>query len=575
MEGSLTQLQLKNYLINDKKEKHSLFSHNYKNYGKFVRNTLKFNFNSKFDFDQNVSFRIDKDARYGDFISNILLKVELPTLTGNTGGQTHHYTDGVGNALIEKITLKIGGQVVDSHCSEWLDVWSSLNINEGRKKIYNNMVRKTSVYDEYRREGILLIPLQFWFCQNNFSEQNKNMIFPLVSFKNTPIEIIVKTRKLNDLITYDGCTDKTTINEPSKSIISSELLIDFIVLENEERQKYLQAKNQIYLINQVQENRYVFNANQSTLSINLKYLRYPVTELIWVFRSNDNQNKNHYFNYSNGVMEDSTNQPFFTKMKLSFDGRERIVDLDSEFFSELEPFKYHQNVVPFSRINSYSFSLDPINFSQPSGSCNFSELHTPTMEFKLNNNVPVGEIILFAVNYNVLQINSLGNACLLHNLSKSTPDKLPDIKKTKFIEECNLSVVETERAKELIAYINELNIFKDPRKIETGLANIIQNEELEEIIKNKLQKDGLENVNEVTNPILDSLSTALKKLGNLIKDVRQGKVIDESDLNYDKKYLRLGGMIIDIDNSVDFFTQLLESYLNLNKETDIHPEKKK
>ena len=75
-------------------------------------------------------------------------------------------------------------------------------------------------------------------------------------------------------------------------------------------------------------------------------------------------------------------------------------------------------MVPFSRINTYSFSLDPVNFAQPSGSCNFSGLHEPKMEFTMNTGVPAGEIIVFAVNYNVLQINSAGNGSLLHNLSK-------------------------------------------------------------------------------------------------------------------------------------------------------------
>ena len=495
----------------------------------------------------------------------------MPTLTGNTGGQTHHYTDGVGNALVEKITLKIGGQVVDEQTSEWLDIWSSLNVNNGNENNYYNMIRKTNVYNEYRNEGIIYVPLQFWFCQYINSYENTPLVFPLVSFRNTPIEIVIKLRNLNELITYDGCTDKTTITE-SKSILESELLIDFIVLENEERIKYLESKNQIYLINQVQHLTQSFNANQSILNLSLKQFKYPITELLWVFRSTANKDRNQYFNYSNGVLQDSSNLSFFSKMKLTFDGRERIDNLDSEFFSELEPGKHHKNVVPFSRINTYSFSLDPVNFSQPSGSCNFSGLHEPKMEFTMNTGVPAGEIIVFAVNYNVLQINSAGNGSLLHNLSKNTPDKLPDIFRGKMLEECNLTVLETKKAKQLIAYINELNIFKDPRKIETGLANIIQNKELQKIVQDKmLSKGGLKDINEITNPILDSLILGLTKLGNVIKDVRSGKIINEESNIADKQYLRVAGMVMDLDDSVTFFNKVLEEYLELDKESSVHP----
>ena len=571
MEGTISQLGLKNYLINNKKKKESFFKHNYKNFGNFAKTTLNFNFNNNLNFGTNASFRIDKDARYGDFISNMVLKLKLPALTGNTGGQTHHYTDGVGNAIVEKITLKIGGQIVDDQTSEWLDIWSSLNINEGNSSNYNNMIRKTNIYNEYRNEGIIYVPLQFWFCQYINNYENTPLVFPLVSFQNTPIEIIIKLRNLNELITYDGCTDKTTITE-SKSILESELLVDFIVLENEERLKYLEAKNQIYLINQVQHLTQTFNASQTVVNVSLKPFKYPITELLWVFRSKANKDRNHYFNFSNGVLHDSSNLSFFSKMKLNFDGRERINNLDSEFFSELEPGKHHKNVIPFSRINTYSFSLDPVNFAQPSGSCNFSGLHEPKMEFTMNTGVPAGEIIVFAINYNVLQINSAGNACLLHNLSKNTPDKLPDIYRGKMLEECNLTVLDTQKAKQLIAYINELNIFKDPRKIETGLANIIQNADLQKIVQDKmLSKGGLTNVNEITNPILDSLILGLTKLGKVIKDVRNGNVISEDSGESDKKYLKVAGMVMDLDDSVTFFNKVLEEYLELDKESDVHP----
>lgn len=581
MEGSITQLGLKNYLINHKKDKESFFRHTYKNFGNFVKSTLKFNFNGKFDFGMSSSFRIDKDARYGDFITNMVLKIKLPKLTGTTTFDTvekkNHYVDGVGNALIEKITLKIGGHIVDEQTGEWLDIWSSLNVSSGSKDNYRNMVKKNNTYDSFKDTSeFLYIPLQFWFCQFINKYENIPMVLPLVSFKNTPIEIIIKTRKFSELLTYGGFKSSATVpNETTKSIESAELLIDYVVLENEERIKYLESQNQIYLVTQVQQEKFTIGANQEVLQASLKPFKYPITELLWVFRTNNNLEKHDYFNYSGrGSVNNANNKSYYKDMKISFDGRDRVDKMEDTYYSRIETAKHHNNVDTFSRINTYSFSLDPTNFAQPSGSCNFSGLFNPTMEFNLNTEitggVPAGELIVFGINYNVLQINNNGNACLLHNLSKNTPDLLPNYPRGKLITDCNLTVQETEKAKELIAYINELNIFKDPRKIETGLANIIQNKDLQDIIKDKLKSDkGMDSIQDVTTPILDSLVSSIDELSLIIKKARQDG--DDDTLN-ERKYLDLAGMVIDMDDSVKFFNDLLYKYLGLNTNIDFSRE---
>ena len=50
MEGSKTQLNLPNYLINNNDKTVSFFKHGYKNYQNFVRETRKLNFQNSFDY---------------------------------------------------------------------------------------------------------------------------------------------------------------------------------------------------------------------------------------------------------------------------------------------------------------------------------------------------------------------------------------------------------------------------------------------------------------------------------------------------------------------------------------------
>ena len=52
----------------------------------------------------------------------------------------------------------------------------------------------------------------------------------------------------------------------------------------------------------------------------------------------------------------------------------------------------------------YSFSLNPEKY-QPSGTCNFSRLHTVNLNFD-NITTDDSQLLVFATNYNVLVISS-------------------------------------------------------------------------------------------------------------------------------------------------------------------------
>ena len=124
-----------------------------------------------------------------------MLQVELPdvsSLTTSTGSKVG-YTNGVGNALIKEIQLKIGGNVVDTHTGEWMDVWSSLAIPRGKLDIYHDMVKKFSgQYVSNFKGGTVFIPLFFWFCQNvnANTKDNKALTLPLIGMRNCEIEIM-------------------------------------------------------------------------------------------------------------------------------------------------------------------------------------------------------------------------------------------------------------------------------------------------------------------------------------------------------------------------------------------------
>jgi hypothetical protein len=574
MEGTITQLGLSNYLINDKLQKHSFFQHSYKNYYNFAKDTRKIQFINQLEFGRDTTLKISEQARYGDLINNIILEIDLPNLTGlytNTN-QPVGYCNAIGYAMIKEVQLKIGGNIVDTQTGEWLYSWSQFSIPQGKRDVFNDNIKKfdTNLSANFKG-GKVFIPLSFWFCQTVGANSKIPLVFPLIAMKNAEIELIIKIRPVSELIISDDNSSLTSNQLSSLNIINHYLIIDYIILTPEERLKYLNAKKQIYLINQIQEHRFSILTGQTSVNVNLRNFRYPISELMWVFRDNNRLTNKEYFNFTDADISNNNRQGFYETARLTFDGRDRIPELDREYFTNVEPLKVHDSVPFRAQISCYSFALEPENFGQPTGSCNFSGLHEPRMNFTMRGDItiPASELIIFAVNYNVLQIDEKGNVWLLHNLSKSSPDELPDLTKARYLDQCNLTIKEQKRAKEVIAEINKLNLFTDPRKIESGLLNIIDKAKRDEIISSRTRPDCI-NPDEgdfdsgFVQPYLSAITTELKRINQIIS---RNKQRDDKDIKFTddtKKYADIGGMLIDMDN-VDVFLKNLLSRSGIDK----------
>lgn len=421
MEGTKTQLNLSNYLINDKQNQISFFKHGYKNYKNFARETRKLTFQNKFNFGSKTVIDLNKSGRYGDYITNIALEVELPDLSSVLiSSKGVGYCNSIGHALIENMELRIAGHLIDRHSEVWNDFCGELFIGSGTQSIYNDSIKKYTdsnySWDNFQG-GTLMIPLHLWFC-NYGSGSNNTFILPLASLYNTTVEITFKIREINDLIRIQDDSGGS-LTSSSYSISTASLIVDYIILEEEDREILLQKDITMpYIITQVQELKFEIEASATSKIITTKELRYPVSELLWIIRRNDAVTNNEYFKYGD-TLSTNTNNPIL-KMSLKYEGKDRLPELSGDYYSKLEPLKVH-NTYPIGRhLHCYSFGVDPENFAQPSGVCNFSDLHTVQFPLTLRSGLASSILHLFAINYNVLQIRN-GTACLLHTLSKSSP----------------------------------------------------------------------------------------------------------------------------------------------------------
>jgi hypothetical protein len=357
-------------------------------------------------------------SRNGDLVGRLWLDVVMPTTGGGASTVRCNWTNNTGHALVTECEIEIGGQRIDRHYSEWLDVWNELTDHDESEWIGLNKHGAKNAYLTSNSGKVcpltkLYVPLQFWFCRN------PGLALPLIALQYHEVKIKLTTRSIIDLI---NANDGTVTGTASPTV---QLWADYIYLDTDERRRFAQVSHE-YLIEQVQRETGTMNTANKTHKLNFNH---PVKELIWVVRetayatasatANDatlNVNGtlvtgegNDWFNYSMGdgegnesIVAGTSSLEGFSKMKLQLNGHDRFNERDAEYFRTCQPFQSGHKV-PSKHVYCYSFALKPEEH-QPSGTCNFSRIDNAQMNF--TNTAVVGDIIVFAVNYNVLRIMS-------------------------------------------------------------------------------------------------------------------------------------------------------------------------
>ena len=92
------------------------------------------------------------------------------------------------------------------------------------------------------------------------------------------------------------------------------------------------------------------------------------------------------------------------QFKLLLNGTDRFVPQYAKYFNQYQPYQYHAGM-PYPGIYVYSFALKPEEL-QPSGTCNFSRIDIAQSSINLKTGMPSLNQRMFAVNYNILRIQS-------------------------------------------------------------------------------------------------------------------------------------------------------------------------
>jgi hypothetical protein len=406
----------------------------YYRYTNFSMESVENTFDTDPGFGRKVTATI---SRTGDLIHKMYIVVDIPALTDPGGNDHVGWTNKLGHALIKNVDVTIGGEVVDKHNSEWLEIWSSLSNPESKKDALKTLIGEydggiigaqdnnanrvgNPGYEATSRAGEtisgeskqkLYIPLQFWFCRSIGSS------IPLISLPHQDVKINIEFRNLNELVKSSAASPTITgaVSGATPTFTAS-LFVDYIYLDTKERQIFTEKSHE-YVIEQVQydgEESLVLNGN-TRFSTSLSFTQ-PVKEIFWVVTNEDRISKT-YNGQGNSLLDFSTDQTTTRKTTDEFDsavikinGVDRFTPRDALYFRAIQPIQYHTSAPLDKYIYCYSFCLKPEEL-QPSGSCNFSMLDTATLQLNYTASDSTrsdndSRLKVFALNYNILRVTS-------------------------------------------------------------------------------------------------------------------------------------------------------------------------
>ena len=378
----------------------TFFKQVYRRHTNFAIESCRIDFDGSTDFGKVVVATI---PRKGDLLNTLILEVSLPMLPqSDPSMRDTSWVNGIGHAMLEYISLEVGGKEVDRQYGEWLHITSQLQVDASKRMGFNNMVGYQEAFEQSAQPGPLklYIPLRFWFCNN------VGLSLPLIALQAHPVRIYVKLRSPNTLFYRDSLAlfPNQTISPPPNPT-SFVMWGDYIHLDTDERRRFSSSKHE-YLVEQVQQQRRTaVPAGAALANITLDFNN-PLKEIIWVVQQDLMLQTHELFNYSNRqlVEQHVTLDDQIATAILRLDGYDRFEIRDASYFRLVQPWQRH-TTIPDDYIYVYSFSLAP-EAAQPQGALNASRIDTIVLALQMNPNITRYDsgITVYATNYNVFRI---------------------------------------------------------------------------------------------------------------------------------------------------------------------------
>jgi hypothetical protein len=313
------------------------------------------------------------------------------------------WNEKLGYSIIDYVEIQIGGEIIDKHYGDFMDIWTELTTHQEQKSLYNKMLGNVIAMTSYDRNAkpnySLFIPFNFWFCKKN------GLAFPLIALQYNKFFVNIKLKNIErcayieklPIIDQNGnyidftqnALTLTDIWENSNLSLSGNLLVDYVYLESQERSRFAKSAHE-YLIETV-ETQQLINLTNSSEQIELNFTG-SSKELIFVCQKNayiNNYNSNlRCINFDYSTIANTNINPI-SRAQLTLHNQTRFSKAESfyasDYFDTVVPYTHHSRI-PLKGINVYSFALYPEEH-QPSSTCNFSRISYPMLDLTINPDI--------------------------------------------------------------------------------------------------------------------------------------------------------------------------------------------
>jgi len=323
-------------------------------------------------------------------LNNILVRPDKPI---------YSWISKLGNFIFERINIYFNELLIDTHYSDWINIWYELNNiknkSKGQNRLIGNLKDLSTLNNSIKPEKILYIPLRFWFC----NIQGFNI--PLIAMPYVDIKLNVKLEELDNLIRKN-----IGVNIIGKTELSATLLINYIYLDQNERKLFAESRHE-YLIEQTQFNGFnnIYN-NKLNMDILLSF-KNSIKDIFYILVKKNDIYTRDRCNYSISDTDYINGENPVESTTFEFNGRQRFKNYDGEYTNYIIPYERYLST-PSDGINVVSFGIDNKVF-QPSGTCNFSLIENPYLKLSIKSGFlgdSEGKVLVFARSYNILRIMS-------------------------------------------------------------------------------------------------------------------------------------------------------------------------
>ena len=380
----------------------SIFNFDNEKLNKYAKGDTIFYADGNINWGNTIRFNIE---RKGDLLYGLYLVVTLPKLSVNLLNTSTpqnendpsckyrvHYTDFIGNAMIEKISLYFDGMLIDCMHGEYMQYYTDLYISDWNRKLMlgtDDILNKPNLKIDSEN---IYIPLKFWFC-NDIKKP-----LPLIAMQHTTIYIDVKFKSFNYCVSVlesiNGNMNQlyhSNITHKEQPIVNTVLQANFYYLDLLEREKLATMEYNIMMTQcQLRKTNVIYNG-----SLNIDFNN-TVKDLIFIIHSEQNKNNGEYFNlsaklkYPPNILENKLNynlwnlapkKHLLVRARILFDGIERLEWRDAKYYYNMQNHENYRNTVQ-SYVYVYSFTSNPTKDTNFNG-CNFSRIENPYIQFEV------------------------------------------------------------------------------------------------------------------------------------------------------------------------------------------------